>query len=403
MKFRTIANSIAQYLASVPVYNRLSPSASLLRHKLLKHNPTPDQRFALLEGFRGLAAMLVVYTHYWAFSDHDFKFWRFAHTGVDLFFVISGFVFGPHLLARKENWLPFLIRRGFRIYPLFAFSLLLYVFWAWQLGKPLLYLWEHISFAYLQSRQMAFYYNPPYWSLPSEIEFYLLIPLLSRVIDGKLGRFLIFFAMALCCRAVLGYLADFEIENRAFILLHHLPGILIEFLLGSLVWYICSNREMSQTIKGRIDWEHVGIIFTVLGLLTWSALAIHFAEVGDQGIRRSWLNGQIGALAALSFSFILLGVLTALPCSFLNHRPKLASFLVLAGSLSYGVYLFHLLGLRLAADLIKRMDVGVELSAPIIGMILTIGLAWVAHRIIETPMRNFGRRVSQQLDAREFR
>jgi peptidoglycan/LPS O-acetylase OafA/YrhL len=160
---------------------------------------------------------------------------------------------------------------------------------------------------------------------------------------------------------------------------------------------------MSQTIKGRIDWEHVGIIFTVLGLLTWSALAIHFAEVGDQGIRRSWLNGQIGALAALSFSFILLGVLTALPCSFLNHRPKLASFLVLAGSLSYGVYLFHLLGLRLAADLIKRMDVGVELSAPIIGTILTIGLAWVAHRIIETPMRNFGRRVSQQLDAREFR
>jgi peptidoglycan/LPS O-acetylase OafA/YrhL len=369
----------------------------------LKHTLNHDQRFALLEGFRGLAAMLVVYTHYWAFSDHDFKFWRFAHTGVDLFFVISGFVFGPHLFERKERWLPFLIRRSFRIYPLFAFSLLIYVFWAWQQGKPLLYLWEHFSFAYLQSRQMAFYYNPPYWSLPAEIEFYLLIPVLARVIDGKLHRFLIFLAMALCCRAVLGYFADFEFENRAFILLHHLPGILIEFLLGSLVWYICSKLEPWQTIKKWIDWQQVGITFSIVGLAIWSALAVHFAEVGDQGIRRSWLNGQIGSFAALSFSFILLGVLTALPRSFLNHRPKLTGFLVLAGSLSYGVYLFHLLGLKIAADVIERMDMGGELSAPIIGTILTIGFAWVAHRIIETPLRNFGRRVSQQLDAKEFR
>jgi len=366
----------------------------------LKQNGIHDQSFPMLEGFRGLAAILVVYTHYWAFSDHDMQFFRFAHTGVDLFFVISGFVFGPHLLARKENWLPFLIRRGFRIYPMFAFSLLIYVLWAWQEGKPLRYLWEHLSFSYLQSREMAFYYNPPYWSLPAEVEFYLIVPILGRIFNSSLKRFLICLMIAVGLRAVLGYLADFEAENRAFILLHHLPGILVEFLLGSLVWYVCNRHVTHRRSKSLINRQHLGLFLVILGILIWSVLALHFADVGEQGIRRSWLNGQMGAFAALGFSIILLGALLSRPEITLNRPSRLEDLMILAGSLSYGVYLFHLLALRLAIELAKRMNLDSELSAPAIAVIFTLLLAWLAHRLLEKPLRHFGRQLAQKLETK---
>ena len=61
-----------------------------------------DQReFLLIEAFRGFAAFLVVYTHFWALSPGSPSLLRFAHTGVDLFFVLSGYVFGPYFFGNE--------------------------------------------------------------------------------------------------------------------------------------------------------------------------------------------------------------------------------------------------------------------------------------------------------------
>lgn len=62
-----------------------------------------DQReFLLIEAFRGFAAFLVVYTHFWALSPGSPSLLRFAHTGVDLFFVLSGYVFGPYFSENRS-------------------------------------------------------------------------------------------------------------------------------------------------------------------------------------------------------------------------------------------------------------------------------------------------------------
>ena len=132
-----------------------------------------------VEAWRGAAAWLVVYAHYWSAAAWSPDFLRFAFTGVDLFFVLSGFVFAPYFFGKPLQARPFWIRRFFRIYPAYVLALLLYMGLRWSEGGALLYVWEHFTFMYLQSREMTFYYNPVFWSLPSEVAFYLVLPLLA--------------------------------------------------------------------------------------------------------------------------------------------------------------------------------------------------------------------------------
>lgn len=54
-----------------------------------------------VELLRGMAALLVVVSHYQHLAGMDFGILRFAFSGVDLFFVLSGFVFAPYLFGRK--------------------------------------------------------------------------------------------------------------------------------------------------------------------------------------------------------------------------------------------------------------------------------------------------------------
>lgn len=140
-------------------------------HRALSATQTASTPSALIEGFRGLAAALVLYTHYWGFSEGAWALLQFAHTGVDLFFVLSGYVFGAYIAGKPLHWGGFWLRRFFRIYPLYLLALGLYAIQKWMQGQPLLYLFEHLSFTYLQTKAMAFYYNPPFGAYPLKLPF----------------------------------------------------------------------------------------------------------------------------------------------------------------------------------------------------------------------------------------
>ena len=75
----------------------------------------PHQGSAVIEAWRGVAAALVMYVHFWAFSAQDWPPLRLAHTGVDLFFVVSGFVFAPYLFGRPLAWRAHAVRRFFTL------------------------------------------------------------------------------------------------------------------------------------------------------------------------------------------------------------------------------------------------------------------------------------------------
>ena len=81
----------------------------------------------IIELYRGIAALMVMLCHYRSIVFGDERnLLSFLWTGVDLFFVISGFVFAPHITNAKIKLNSFFIRRFFRIYPLYFLSLWIY-------------------------------------------------------------------------------------------------------------------------------------------------------------------------------------------------------------------------------------------------------------------------------------
>ncbi|MDB5845032.1 MAG: hypothetical protein JWP79_2342 [Polaromonas sp.] len=331
-----------------------------------------------LEALRGLAAGMVVYAHYASYANIDIALLRFAYTGVDLFFVLSGFLFSPYLLGRKLVPLEFAIRRAFRIYPAYLAALALYVGMKAGSGLPVLYVWEHLVFAQLQSREMTFFYNPAFWSLPAEVEFYLFLPLMAVLTRGRPGRFAVLVGAALGMRIALAHFADTGLQNPAYIAMHHLPGMLVEFLLGGLAW------QVSEKWKSR----KLALICLGLGVAGWLLLADVFARLGDHGLNATWLRNQISWLAALSFALMLPAVLAL---ASLKPPEMLMGVSVWAGRLSYGTYLLHFALLELVRQHVPFLG---ALAGVLTAGVLTLACSWLLYQFWENPWRGFGRSVA---------
>lgn len=330
-----------------------------------------------VEAWRGLAAWMVVYTHYWSDAEGSWTLLRFAFTGVDLFFVLSGFVFAPYLFGKPLRVRAFAVRRFFRIYPAYLLALLIYFGMAWSSGRELLYGWQHVLFAHLQSREMAFYYNPVFWSLPSEVEFYLLLPVLAWLCAGRVTRIMVLGLVALVLRIGLGYASDPLAQNSAYVWMYHLPGMLPEFLLGAAAWWI-SERRLQVGAR---------ILLLGFGLALWWLLASVFAAFGDAGINASLARGQVSWLAALAFA----SMVAASIGTWGQASAALVSVSLWAGRLSYGSYLFHIAALRLVqpcAEFLGHMDF--RLAAAL----LTLAVSWLAYQFWENPWRRFGRAIA---------
>ncbi|MCF7732414.1 MAG: acyltransferase [Akkermansiaceae bacterium] len=163
-----------------------------------------------LDGFRGLAVLLVMWSHFIAVSpglDHHGALGRLllgGHYGVDMFFVLSGFLITGILLDAKGSpgyFRVFIMRRVLRIFPLYYMVLAAVFLGPWLLGlaglgDPLWYWHETDSpwWFWLYSSNWgqivkgwgtpdgAWLYTPPgtslghFWSLAVEEQFYLLWP-----------------------------------------------------------------------------------------------------------------------------------------------------------------------------------------------------------------------------------
>jgi peptidoglycan/LPS O-acetylase OafA/YrhL len=95
-------------------------------------------RYPQMEGIRRLAILLVFFVHYhtlygsyasttsWTFKISHFA-WGLGHSGVDLFFVLSGFLIYGSLIRKPVNYFRFLRRRVQRIYPAFLVVFSVYI------------------------------------------------------------------------------------------------------------------------------------------------------------------------------------------------------------------------------------------------------------------------------------
>jgi peptidoglycan/LPS O-acetylase OafA/YrhL len=230
------------------------------------------------------------------------------------------------------------------------------------------------------SLDAAFYYNPAFWSLPPEVEFYLVLPLIARFGGIRALVLLLLVAVALREGLFLSLTGSATEPGWQAIATVHLPGLLSEFMLGALA-YALSQRCDSQTLR---------LLLALGGTVLLAAVFATFANGGDAQDAPAYVRGNIGLMAAAGYALFV----SALCAGGASLAGGWRTALTYAGHLSYGVYLFH----NLAPALVSRAlpEVG-GWSLVILAFALTLTLSLAAHWSVERPLRAFGRGLSERL------
>ncbi len=340
---------------------------------------------------RGLAALMVVATHYQYFFSNVSPVVDFARTGVDFFFAISGYLFAPYLVGRPLPVLPFLMRRLFRLYPLYLVALATYAGLHVLNGQKIEHLIVHLFFLQtIESREIAFHFNGAFWSLPPEVEFYLVLPVLAKLVRGT-RQVIALFAVAVTLHCLISFQYPLEYAKTPYTTLGvHLPGLLCEFLAGSVVYCL-----MSQTPALRLRLWAMGTGITLLSGLCW--VFVHtYANGGDIAINSNpLLRGNVGFFAACGYALFIGGFVGC----FRVHNQGVKSMALIMGNLSYGIYLFHNAAPTMLTT-IKPLVSGPQFG--FLCLVATISIAAVLHVIWEAPMRSFGRAIAKKIEMQKL-
>jgi len=340
-----------------------------------------------IELFRGIAAWMVLTSHYASFFIQELSLLNFLQTGVDLFFIISGFVFAPAIEAGKLAVMPYLIRRFFRIYPLYLCSLFLYYWFSPSDPNKFSFFINHLFFLHsIHSVEELNFFNIAYWTLPIEAEFYLLVPLFVIATIRYKYFIHIIFLLALLWKAILIFNTDLSNPNLLAILNIHLPGFLIEFMVGIILFKLyVKYRDKEIPIM-----YHVLIIIIAMSLL--SGLSLFFIWHGDEVFNGNLLwKSYFRFWCAISYAILLF--------PFLITLKKTDSFFYSAclfmGNMSYGVYLFHSLTPLVLSQLGYNLS---GLTGYLLASCATVIIALVFYYTVENPARLFGRKLSTTLN-----
>lgn len=361
------------------------------------------QRIPQLDGLRGYAILVVLICHYLGLQllseapgASGFKrlFLNGGH-GVDLFFILSGFLVGGILLdqRRSPNLLrAFYARRTMRILPLYLVGLGLLLAARWVNGGPL---WDSLfdiqlpTWVYLTYTQNLCYalrgwdVKPlnPTWSLAVEEQFYLLLPLLMLLLQPR--RLPAILLALIAVAPVLRVAVALFFPNHLLAAYVLLPCRWDALFLGVLIAWGWRTDGVGRTVRANLGMVYAGLALT----------GVMWAVVASQYDLRTPQYLTLGLTAITGFCLCLF--LLAL------YDPRVARLFDVAplrwlGSISYGVYLFHegvasLLHYALKGQIPRLAnlgDAGVTLGA----LLVTLGLAVLSYRLFELPLIRWGQR-----------
>ncbi len=300
-----------------------------------------------LDAFRGIAAMLVLLFHFWTiyWNEKPISLFGFdvttpfaaGHIGVDMFFVISGFLVFLSLI-RSSSIASYIHKRFWRIVPLavfFTVSIFLINQDFSSLGiKNLI---THLSFTQSFFFDTAKGLNPVMWTLTVEMLFYALLPILLWLGRRKLWHFW-FFLLALTAANffyrywLIDFFAHWNAMERIFYS-EQLWGRFDQFVLGIGLGNIWIFRD-----KIRLTLQKCSSIYILLGLVGFFVSVTLFAELGSSFRDSTFLQVFLHFFVGLSFALFLLGYLFTSRKIQQIFAPK---FILFLGLISYSIYLWH--------------------------------------------------------------
>jgi peptidoglycan/LPS O-acetylase OafA/YrhL len=320
---------------------------------------TQSNYFPTIDVLRGFAAISVVVYHVIELFDwKDFPFtglllwFRVGWMGVDLFFVISGFVIGLAAFSSidkhgsSEFRGHFISRRITRIVPLHYLTMLVFLVF---ITPELLFtnFWKnlilHLFFVHNLSIKFSGAINGANWSLATEMQFYLLMMFIAPWLRcARLWQvFLVLVGVAWAWRFGVTLLVTPDKTLGVFPLFvaaTQLPGMLDEFAIGILLARFVRSETGTRTLcylNNNI--ARVSAVWLLAGLLVYAAMSVYwpFASYWDRPLMITLFR----TLLAIAFGAVLFAACIVTPSGWAG---KLLSPVYYLGTISYGIYLWHL-------------------------------------------------------------
>ena len=329
-----------------------------------------------LDGLRALSVLLVLIYH----LDLDLGSWNIfkgGFVGVDVFFVLSGYLISRNLLSElqkqeKVHISGFLIRRARRILPLVSFVLVAVSIAAYFLLLPedliefsksllsILVFFQNFYFYFDGLNYHAQQTNPPillhFWSLAIEKHFYLLCPLFFAFFHKFNVKIigLVFVAILLISILLADILAN--THNYRALNFYFTVSRLWEFSAGAILAFI-SFRTFHEKLSVLGD---VGIVVIVLSAVFFNSNVIH--------------PGLITVVPVFGAALVIFfGKDCYLSCALKNPIVRML------GKISFGIYLWHFALISLA----RYSYIDLHILDKFLIIIITIILSWASFYLIE--------------------
>jgi peptidoglycan/LPS O-acetylase OafA/YrhL len=366
-------------------------------------------RIPALDGLRGLAIFMVVFHHYAYFKSGQGwpakvinAIFPLTWTGVDLFFVLSGFLIGGILMEQrgKENYFrTFYIRRICRIFPLYFFWLALFFALTWLL----LPFQPRVWYGWLFARDFS---KVPWWSYPLFLQniffaktflagSYWMIVTWSLAVEEQFYLFLPFLIWLLPARKLpyaLVPLILFAPAFRLFLYLYHTeiyPLVLLSchldtLLTGVLCAYWMRHERTLRWLEDNQDRLYLVLGILLLGVVYLTAKASSPYSFEMVFLGYTWMAFFYGCLLLITVTakkgFII---------RFMNFPP-----LRHLGIIAYGVYLMHVAINILMHGLILGKDMSITTPwdgiVTMTAFLTTLFLATLSWRFFEKPIISWG-------------
>jgi peptidoglycan/LPS O-acetylase OafA/YrhL len=349
-----------------------------------------------IDGLRAISVLAVILYH------AGFDFFSGGYVGVDVFFVISGYLITGIILAEiisgKFSFPDFFERRARRILPPLFVVLVFCTFAAWVfLTPPRLSDYSESLLATLGFSsnfyfwQESGYFNPASedkpllhtWSLAIEEQYYLLFPFLLLILwrqrlRKKYGILFLGIAGSIA-------VAEWGVNNSPVAAFYLLPTRFWELLVGSLLAFL----ERDFSVKGKIDASGAVAVFRANCLSFLGAMLVAYSVVYFD--EKTPFPGLSAVIPTLGAAFI---IASARPFTVVGSALG-TPLMTKIGLMSFSLYLWHFP----VFTFFKHFSGSAYIAASdaVLLVACTFLLAWFTYVAVETRFRNRQRISTRQL------
>lgn len=326
-----------------------------------------------LQVLRFFAALMVVISHVGFYISErtgtEHNYWRAGVRGVDIFFVISGYVMAASFYSIKyknDSWKKFISDRFSRILPLYWLITTLKLALTFLLPGASLHNKINIinflkSLFFIPYKNLEMHYEPIVgvgWTLNFEMFFYFIVAMLIAFnFDISIYCFIIF--------SLISIVGELNFETGLFIDFYF-NSIIMEFFFGIIIFRYVKNIN-----------KIIACAFVFFGFLALISSKENFAFI-NSNIPRFILNGLPAALIVAGILFLGL-----------DENNCVVKFLSRLGNESYSLYLIH--PIIAPAIVIFFAKFGLK-SAPIFYfscILVCIYFSRITYNLIEQPTSKF--------------